>query len=434
MKIFYHTLLFLLPFIIFKSFVNTNLYSQSKSIDYLSYNYDLQIKSSNVSFDKNRNSFTNNTIIYNSGLKTAYNFNIIICISNSTYPIIDTLNDIIVYKAKIDSLLSKDSIIIKFDFSHNSQKTKKLKTFIDFLLDMKLDNNFNLQYFSNPLLPFSILINEIMYNPLPNNSEYLELFNNTNDSINLINWKILDQYTTSGRRNEIVISNEVFIKPKDYITISADSSIFNLFPELKNCKEKVYVLNKSSLNLNNDEDEIVIYELNGDLQDSIKYSDKWHNPNISNSKGISLEKINTNLISKDRNNWSSSTNILGGTPSKINSVFKDGMEITQNKVEIQPNPFSPNDDGFEDNTLIKISSEFNTALLRIRIFDKNGRIRKNLINNKAITNHYEIFWDGKDDEGKTLNTGIYIVFVELIDDSNGVTKSYKVPIVIAKKI
>ena len=434
MKIFYHTLLFLLPFIIFKSFVNTNLYSQSKSIDYLSYNYDLQIKSSNVSFDKNRNSFTNNTIIYNSGLKTAYNFNIIICISNSTYPIIDTLNDIIVYKAKIDSLLSKDSIIIKFDFSHNSQKTKKLKTFIDFLLDMKLDNNFNLQYFSNPLLPFSILINEIMYNPLPNNSEYLELFNNTNDSINLINWKILDQYTTSGRRNEIVISNEVFIKPKDYITISADSSIFNLFPELKNCKEKVYVLNKSSLNLNNDEDEIVIYELNGDLQDSIKYSDKWHNPNISNSKGISLEKINTNFISKDRNNWSSSTNILGGTPSKINSVFKDGIEITQNKVEIQPNPFSPNDDGFEDNTLIKISSEFNTALLRIRIFDKNGRIRKNLINNKAITNHYEIFWDGKDDEGKTLNTGIYIVFVELIDDSNGVTKSYKVPIVIAKKI
>jgi len=434
MKIFYHTLLFLLPFIIFKSFVNTNLYSQSKSIDYLSYNYDLQIKSSNVSFDKNRNSFTNNTIIYNSGLKTAYNFNIIICISNSTYPIIDTLNDIIVYKAKIDSLLSKDSIIIKFDFSHNSQKTKKLKTFIDFLLDMKLDNNFNLQYFSNPLLPFSILINEIMYNPLPNNSEYLELFNNTNDSINLINWKILDQYTTSGRRNEIVISNEVFIKSKDYITISADSSIFSLFPELKNCKEKVYVLNKSSLNLNNDEDEIVICDLNGDLQDSMKYSDKWHNPNISISKGISLEKINTNFISKDRNNWSSSINILGGTPSKINSVFKDGIEITQNKVEIQPNPFSPNDDGFEDNTLIKISSEFNTALLRIRIFDKNGRIRKNLINNKAITNHYEIFWDGKDDEGKTLNTGIYIVFVELIDDSNGVTKSYKVPIVIAKKI
>lgn len=434
MKIFYHTLLFLLPLIIFKSFVNTNLYSQSKSIDYLSYNYDLQIKSSNVSFDKNRNSFTNNTIIYNSGLKTAYNFNIIICISNSTYPIIDTLNDIIVYKAKIDSLLSKDSIIIKFDFSHNSQKTKKLKTFIDFPLDMKLDNNFNLQYFSNPLLPFSILINEIMYNPLPNNSEYLELFNNTNDSINLINWKILDQYTTSGRRNEIVISNEVFIKSKDYITISADSSIFNLFPELKNCKEKVYVLNKSSLNLNNDEDEIVIYDLNGDLQDSMKYSDKWHNPNISISKGISLEKINTNFISKDRNNWSSSINILGGTPSKINSVFKDGIEITQNKVEIQPNPFSPNDDGFEDNTLIKISSEFNTALLRIRIFDKNGRIRKNLINNKAITNHYEIFWDGKDDEGKTLNTGIYIVFVELIDDSNGAIKSYKVPVVIAKKI
>lgn len=434
MKIFYHTLLFLLLFIIFKSFFNTNLYSQSKSIDYLSYNYDLQIKSSNVTFDKKRNSFTSNTIIYNSGLKTAYNFNIIICISNSTNPIIDTLNDITVYKAKIDSLLSKDSIIIKVDFSHNSQKTKKLKTFIDFPLDMKLDNNFNLQFFSNPLLPFSILINEIMYNPLPNNSEYLELFNNTNDSINLINWKILDQYTTSGRRNEIVISNEVYIKSKDYITISADSSIFNLFPYLKNCKEKVYVLNKSSLNLNNDEDEIVIYDLNGDLQDSMKYSDKWHNPNISNSKGTSLEKINTNLISKDRNNWSSSTNILGGTPSKINSVFKDEMEIIQNKVEILPNPFSPNDDGFEDNTLIKISSEFNTAFLRIRIFDKNGRIRKNLINNKAITNHYEVIWDGKDDEGKTLHTGIYIVFVELIDDSNGVTKSYKVPVVIAKKI
>jgi len=430
MKIYYHNLIIILIIIISTFYT----YSQTRFNEYLSYNYDLQIKSSSVYYNKKINSFSTNTTIYNSGLKTAYGFYVIVCISNSNNPIIDSLNDIIVYKAKIDSLLSKDSLIIKVDFTHNSKNTQKLKTYIDFSLDMKTDNNFNLQYFSNPLPQFSILINEIMYNPLTNFSEYLELYNNTNDSINLINWKILDQYTTSCRRNEIVISNEVFIKPKDYITISADSSIFSLFPNLKDYKEKVYVLNKSSLNLNNDEDEIVIYDLNGDLQDSMKYSDKWHNPNISFTKGISLEKIDNNSSSRDRTNWSSSTDMFGGTPSKINSVSKSEIKIIKNKVEILPNPFSPDNDNFEDNTVIKIVSEFNTALLRIRIFDKYGRIRKNLINNKAITNHFEVIWDGKDDEGKILNIGIYIVFIELIDDSNGVTKSYKLPVVIAKKL
>ncbi|MCX8011335.1 MAG: lamin tail domain-containing protein, partial [Ignavibacteria bacterium] len=227
--------------------------------------------------------------------------------------------------------------------------------------------------------PNDIVVNEIMYDPLLNNCEYLELLNNSNDTINIAGWKFLE---SSG--STINLSSRLRkIPPKTFLVLSADSSILRLFPYLTEPSENYQILiaNKSDLSLSNEGDQIIIRDLFGNTIDSVFYSKKWHNPDIDDTKGRALERINPNLNSNDGRNWSTSANKLGGTPGKENSIFIVALPSESN-LEISPNPFSPDNDGFEDFTILSYKLPQQTAQIRIRIYDNIGRKVRTLADNE----------------------------------------------------
>ena len=399
----------------------------------ISYTYDLQFRTCSIEPNSQENLFNIRASIINSGLKTANKFSISIFIENGTDTLFQTAADQLLLKDEVDSLLTKDSIIINFNYTYSEKRTKKIIFLIDFSADMKPDNNVFISYFSNSFPPNSVKINEIMFNPSNNFPEYIELYNCTGDTIDLINWKIADQYLSSGKRNELVVTGNSKILPENYLTLAADSSIFDQFTYLKSFTNAYYLFNRSTLYLNNDEDEIVIFDLNGKKQDSLRYSDKWHNPRVSVSKGVSLEKIFPNLDSPNPKNWTSSLDVLGGTPSKANSALTSSR-LNSKVISIEPNPFSPDGDGFEDNTMITYSNKSDYTSLRIRVFDKSGRLRRTILNCVHSLTSGNIQWDGYDDNARPLTTGVYILFIELLDDINGVIETYKLPVVIVRKL
>jgi hypothetical protein len=249
-------------------------------------------------------------------------------------------------------------------------------------------------------------------------------------------WTLSDMRDASGKANVFSIANiPIQIEPGGYLVISSDSSIFSQFPSLQAQQKSssVIILNRTSLSLNNEGDDVILTDLVATIIDSLRYSSSWHNPDISDVTGISLERINPNLSSTDRRNWSSCVEKVGGTPGHQNSIFTTSIP-TQTTLSISPNPFSPDGDGFEDFAVISYRVSSQIARVRLKIFDSLGRPVRTLVNYEPSASTGQIIWDGLDDDKRRLRMGIYIILLEAVDTSGGTVESSKAAAVVAGKL
>jgi hypothetical protein len=63
-----------------------------------------------------------------------------------------------------------------------------------------------------------------------------------------------------------------------------------------------------------------------------------------------------------------------------------------------------------------------------------GRLMRTLVNNAPATSKNAILFDGRDENGKALRIGIYIVLIEAADTATGGVETFKVPLVVARKL
>lgn len=96
--------------------------------------------------------------------------------------------------------------------------------------------------------------------------------------------------------------------------------------------------------------------------------------------------------------------------------------------------FSPDNDGFEDFTIINYNLTQTISQVRIKIFDSKGRSVRTLLNNQASGQNGSVIFDGLDEEGKALRIGIYIIFLEALNDNSGVVETLKTVVVVARKL
>jgi hypothetical protein len=273
-----------------------------------------------------------------------------------------------------------------------------------------------------------LLINEIMFDPISISCEWMELLNNSGRYLNLNGWK-----ATIGTSNYNLFTDcNFYLKPGAYLILSADTTIYNRFSYLISPDSTRRMVFNSSLSLSNSGAPVRISDVLNNTIDSMGYSPKWHNSNLPDTKGYSLERINPGLPSNSSSNWSSSADPLGGTPGRKNSIFVQNNSSTE--LSISPNPFSPDGDGIEDFTIIKYKLKTNTAQIRVKIFDVKGRIVRSLANNQLSGSEAQIIFDGKDDSGIKLRIGIYVAFLEAVDDKGGTIEQKKATFVVAAKL
>jgi hypothetical protein len=307
---------------------------------------------------------------------------------------------------------------------------------VNFPADEILANNTGSADVTIGFLPHALVINEIMYAPFTDQAEWVELYNPTSSSVDLKNWTLSDMRTASGSQNVFSVTrNRLVVPAGGYAVVSSDSSIYSLFPSLRTPPSNVIVtvLNRSSLSLNNDGDDVIIKDFAGTIIDSLRYSPSWNNPDLSDTRGISLERINPNLSSTDRRNWSSSVERVGGTPGKQNSIFTTALPA-QVALSISPNPFSPDGDGLEDFAVISYELKVQVAQIRIKVYDSVGRLVRTLANNEPSGPRGQIIWDGLDDDKRKLRMGIYVIFLEAIDSAGGTVESAKAAAVVAGRL
>jgi hypothetical protein len=275
-----------------------------------------------------------------------------------------------------------------------------------------------------------VVINEIMFDPLTISCEWFELYNPTNKYINLTGWRC---FINSSIYN-LSDSCQFFLAPGKYLVIAADTTLYNRFSYLKPPDTNyVKLVFRSNLSLTNNGATIKILDGSNTTIDSVSYSPKWHNINLSDTKGYSLERINPLLGSNDRSNWNSCADLLGGTPGKKNSIYTVNP-VQTTTVSVYPNPFSPDGDGFEDFTIIKYKLKAGIAQLRVKVYDVKGRLVRTLLNNQISGSEGQIIFDGKDDSGQRLRIGIYILYIEALDNIGGRVEETKTTVVIASRL
>ncbi|KAF0151196.1 MAG: hypothetical protein FD143_2135 [Ignavibacteria bacterium] len=271
----------------------------------------------------------------------------------------------------------------------------------------------------------SLLFNEIMYEPETGGAEFVELFNASNDSIQVggMDLKI-------GAKEKVKLSSSAFIvPPQEYFVLASDTSVYKKYAWLNKNKCRV----SSSLNLSNEGTSLILKDLFGSTLDSVVYSPSWHNRNFLETKNKSLERINPAFNSNDKSNWSTSVTSEGATPGKQNSIFTQNL-TSDSKVTISPNPFSPDNDGFEDFAVISFNLPYKLSQIQIKVFDSQGRLVRTLLENRPASSNTSVVFNGLDDNGRALRIGIYILLIEIASDGSGNIEAIKKPIVVARKL
>jgi hypothetical protein len=158
---------------------------------------------------------------------------------------------------------------------------------------------------------------------------------------------------------------------------------------------------------NSDEGGALLFDGFGKVIDAIRYSDDMHFPLLSETRGVSLERLSVNEKNDKENNWHSAAGTAGyGTPGFRNSqsdVDIGGVGISVGEV------FSPDNDGFDDVLTVHYSFPQPGTVLSLNVFDYDGRPVRTLLEGETVASDGDIVWNGLTDDRAIANTGIYVL-------------------------
>jgi len=168
-----------------------------------------------------------------------------------------------------------------------------------------------------------IVINEVMANPngelgLPD-QEYIELYNTTEENIDIMNWTIENE-KTKGKIGDYIL------KAGEYVTICGKTHV----ADFEGVKNVTYVTPWPTLS--NSGGRIVVRNTHSKVVDYMVYDEQTYGDSHKKSGGWSMERVDAYNISNDRGNWKASDDMRGGTPSEANSVEATNIDRTAPEV------------------------------------------------------------------------------------------------------
>jgi hypothetical protein len=145
--------------------------------------------------------------------------------------------------------------------------------------------------------------------------------------------------------------------------------------------------------------------------DALTYEASWHFPLLTNTEGVSLERIHPEQ-SNGQDNWMSAAQSSGyGTPGKPNSQ-RNASRPQQENISLSTPVFSPDQDGVEDMLWIHYQFPEGGYVMNIQIFDVAGRRVRMLQRNSIGGVSGSFRWDGLDEQQQPLPMGHYLIVTE----------------------
>ena len=287
-------------------------------------------------------------------------------------------------------------------------------------------------YITNTPAKGDLVINEILFNPLPGGSDFLELVNTSRKFLNLKGLYIANTLKEKG----YTLNKTTVLKPGSYICITPDTSgIINDYF----IPDTAFLIQNKLPSFDNDTGNVTIYSYDFAnhkkiMVDSFVYSENMHNSFLQDVEGISLERKNPLDETNIRFNWTSASTQEGGaTPGYKNSSFYVASKRNLKKHFTLANKvFAPGQGGYPNELEIEYKFENSNNLANIYIFDSKGRYIYTLVNNETLGTQGVINWNGLID-GKKPSPGLYLLYCEAINEKGKSIVEKKV-FVLAEKL
>ena len=280
-------------------------------------------------------------------------------------------------------------------------------------------------------MPGDLVLNEVMFENADNSVEYVEIYNNSEKVINLKSTTLTTRKTDGSLNSGHQIATETLMAPRSYAALCSDPDSLMNYHNIS--QKNIFKIGWSALN-NQSSTLILCNEEKDTIYDELTYNAKWHHPLIKNTKGVALEKINPAMPTQDASSWhSAASEVKYGTPGLINSQYRDTEpdKSEEKMVWLDPEAFSPDNDGVNDLCFIRYKNETNGNVANVLILSAIGVKIRELASGILLSSEGYLTWDGRTDKGQIANAGIYILYFEVFNPESGFRTIKKLPLVVS---
>ena len=264
-----------------------------------------------------------------------------------------------------------------------------------------------------PIKNKGIVINEIMFDPGPGKEEFIEIYNRSEEMYDLgrLYLNVENKGTTSKKSFIQVCEQGQLYLPGRYMILTGNKNSFSKQYPLLSLAEIMEVPGFQTLS--NEGGVITLSDSSGNVIDKVNFDPSMHFQLLRLTTAVSLERVDPDKPSDAKDNWQSAAETAGfSTPGKINS-----QHPSQNpsflSFTLEPEEFTPDNDGKDDQLIVKYTPEKPGSLMTLTIFDIKGRLIRRLASNVLLASENSFAWDGFTDDHRKAFPGIYVIYAEV---------------------
>ena len=270
-----------------------------------------------------------------------------------------------------------------------------------------------------------LAISEILSDPYSGGTDFVEIYNKSDNFINL-NGLIISNI---NKEEEKKIDQDIELLPDEYICFTEDKEfLISTYPT----HDVDQIIEVDLPSFNNDSGNVSLSHSSAstDYIDQFDYDEGLHFELLDDTEGVSLERISFTADTQSEDNWHSASTTAGlATPGIANSNSLP-TEVTDGEFELVEKVFSPNSDGDNDFLIINYNLDKPGYVANVKVFDDEGFEIDQIVSNGLLATEGLITWNGTTSEGSISQIGLYIIIAELFHP-DGEIKNFKKVCVLA---
>lgn len=274
-----------------------------------------------------------------------------------------------------------------------------------------------------------VLISEILFNPVADGSDYVELYNAGDNPIEL-NRLRLARVDGNAIVKLFPVADSGALFSNEYLVVTTDATFVsgNYQVRYPACLVEV----KSMPPYNNASGSVVVCTSDSLVLDRFDYDENMHSRLLRDREGVALERRSFQASTQEASNWYSAASTVGyGTPTFANSQSHEFLFVDDDFAVAVP-LFSPDGDGYNDLLDITYSLERCDLSANVTVYDAHGHLVRHLLRGALIGCDGVLTWDGADDSGRRCPRGKYVVVVDAFNE-NGTKQSWRRTVSLVRK-
>lgn len=263
-----------------------------------------------------------------------------------------------------------------------------------------------------------LFINEILYNAYAGGTDFIELYNISEEYIQLKNMHFV-YADTKGKVQHTLLKTNQLIAPNSFAVLTTDTTV--LKRQYSNTRLENCIQIEGFIPFDDDGGILIMTNEASDTLDDIPFNDDFQNPLNRDDEGISLEKIDLNKTYFTAANWTSSA--VGATPGYINSqnllTTKEGPQ----PFYCEPCHITTDLNGKNDYVLLHLNPSAAGTFASISIYNLSGELVDKVCVNQLLGKENMFQWNGAQQSNMLLSDGIYLAVAEWWSPNGKVTTS-----------